>query len=267
MKSAIPTCVRPPCAAWQRRETTSRPFTISLLPISTCASEPPRPVTWACWYYAETKPNKGRIPLRLFSAGCGSLKKREARLGIISVTPKTAEEIQQLVAAAGNFANAPIVSLVGGGPNDPLGLRQQLALKLVLNAHSTALMAKLGRLIGNTMTFVSPSNLKLIGRATFLIQSHVNDTLGGHHWQEVRGSCRPLSYAEANVLLCSAKEFVKNREDAEAAEVALAIIRALEALKRQAFVSWEEALVILKTQGLSDYLSALNSPWPDREVP
>jgi len=43
-------------------------------------------------------------------------------------------------------------------------------------------MAKLGRVIGNTMTNVSPSNLKLIGRATYLIQSHVNDSLKKPGW-------------------------------------------------------------------------------------
>jgi len=57
-----------------------------------------------------------------------------------------------------------------------------MALKMALNAHSTAVMAKLGRVIGNTMTNVSPSNLKLIGRATYLIQSHVNDSLKKPGW-------------------------------------------------------------------------------------
>src|SRR5690606_4156030 len=57
---------------------------------------------------------------------------------------------------------------------DPLGLDRTLALKMALNAHSTAVMARLGRTVGNTMTAVQPGNLKLIGRATYLIQSHVN---------------------------------------------------------------------------------------------
>ena len=48
---------------------------------------------------------------------------------------------------------------------------------MLLNAHSTAVMAGLGRLVGNTMTNVSPSNLKLIGRATNLIRMHVNQAL------------------------------------------------------------------------------------------
>jgi N-acetylmuramic acid 6-phosphate etherase len=40
-----------------------------------------------------------------------------------------------------------------------------LYLKLLLNAHSTALMARLGRCQGNLMTYVRASNLKLIDRA------------------------------------------------------------------------------------------------------
>ena len=54
---------------------------------------------------------------------------------------------------------------------------QFVALKMLLNAHSTAVMAGLGRLVGNTMTNVSPSNLKLLGRATNLIRMHVNQAL------------------------------------------------------------------------------------------
>jgi N-acetylmuramic acid 6-phosphate etherase len=40
-----------------------------------------------------------------------------------------------------------------------------LFLKLLLNAHSTAVMARLGRCRGNLMTYVRASNLKLIDRA------------------------------------------------------------------------------------------------------
>lgn len=51
-------------------------------------------------------------------------------------------------------------------------------MKMILNAHSTAIMTKLGLVVGNTMTSVRPGNLKLIGRATNLIRMHVNDILG-----------------------------------------------------------------------------------------
>ncbi len=51
-------------------------------------------------------------------------------------------------------------------PLPPGGLLgAHLYLKMLLNAHSTALMARLGRCQGNLMTFVRASNLKLIDRA------------------------------------------------------------------------------------------------------
>jgi N-acetylmuramic acid 6-phosphate etherase len=71
----------------------------------------------------------------------------------------------------------PLIAVDLPSARDPLGLDRTLALKMLLNAHSTAVMARLGRTVGNTMTAVQPGNLKLIGRATFLIQSHVNAVL------------------------------------------------------------------------------------------
>jgi N-acetylmuramic acid 6-phosphate etherase len=71
------------------------------------------------------------------------------------------------------IVNIPIENLT----QDPFNLRYLIGFKMVLNAHSTAVMAKLGRVVGNTMAFVRPGNLKLIGRATYLILMHVNDTL------------------------------------------------------------------------------------------
>jgi N-acetylmuramic acid 6-phosphate etherase len=51
-------------------------------------------------------------------------------------------------------------------PLPPGGLVEaHLFLKMLLNAHSTAVMARLGRCRGNLMTYVRPSNLKLIDRA------------------------------------------------------------------------------------------------------
>lgn len=44
-------------------------------------------------------------------------------------------------------------------------LLDHLSLKLLLNMHSTLLMGRLGRFEGNLMTWVYPSNGKLIDRA------------------------------------------------------------------------------------------------------
>jgi len=46
---------------------------------------------------------------------------------------------------------------------------------MLMNSHSTAVMTKMGRVVGNTMTNVRAANLKLIGRATYLVMTHVND--------------------------------------------------------------------------------------------
>jgi N-acetylmuramic acid 6-phosphate etherase len=56
--------------------------------------------------------------------------------------------------------------LVGGVPRSPLDLPQSLVLKLLLNALSTAVMVVLGRVRGNWMTYVVPTNGKLLDRAS-----------------------------------------------------------------------------------------------------
>jgi N-acetylmuramic acid 6-phosphate (MurNAc-6-P) etherase len=152
-----------------------------------------------------------------------------------------------------------LVTLPVSDQYDPMGLRREIALKMLLNAHSTAVMAKLGRVIGNTMTSVSPSNLKLVGRATYLILAHVNDVLAQQAWQEKYGKTAALTYAEANAVLFDAIDFqTKNEKSGETAEVAMTIIRILETYKKKGFVSQEEVLDILQRQGLENYLLAHN---------
>ena len=141
---------------------------------------------------------------------------------------------------------------------DAFGIRQQMAAKMLLNAHSTAVMAKLGKVVGNTMTNVSPSNLKLIGRATFLIQSHVNDVLGTAEWVKENGRREPVSYGEANAVLYDAIATLKDKPAAagQTAEVAFSIIRILESLRLGRGLDPEQALALVRSPGLSDYLSA-----------
>lgn len=137
---------------------------------------------------------------------------------------------------------------------DPLTLRRQIALKVLLNAHSTATMAILGRVVGNTMTNVSPSNLKLVGRATFLIQSHVNDVLRRASWA---GSERreEITFSEANAVLFEAMDYVRSLDRKHTPEVALSIIRIVESLRRGRFTSWDEAREIIEKQPLATYLA------------
>jgi N-acetylmuramic acid 6-phosphate etherase len=139
-------------------------------------------------------------------------------------------------------------------PGDPITLRRQIALKMLLNAHSTAVMAALGRVIGNTMTNVSPSNLKLIGRATYLILSHVNDILGQPEWSAAHGPAAMITFTEANAVLMDAIDFVRSRGMGQTAEVALSIIRIVEALDRGVSVDWEKVQEILDKEGLAAYL-------------
>lgn len=139
--------------------------------------------------------------------------------------------------------------------HDPAGLRKQIALKMLLNAHSTAIMAMLGRVIGNTMTSVNPSNLKLIGRATYLIMSHVNGTINSKRWNEKYGRAELLTFEEANAVLFDAIDYITSIGSGQTAEVALSIIRILEALKSKDFVSWQKAHAILESTGLEQYLN------------
>lgn len=141
---------------------------------------------------------------------------------------------------------ALVLQLPLDNSQDPLKIRQHIALKMLLNAHSTGVMAKLGRVVGNTMTYVNPGNLKLIGRATFLILSHVNDRLA---------PADRISYADANAVLFDAIEYGKNHQKTgQNAEVGLCVIRILEALRNKNEISWEKAESILQTQGLEKYL-------------
>ena len=68
---------------------------------------------------------------------------------------------------------------------------------MIMNKHSAAVMTKLGRVVGNTMTNVRAANLKLIGRATYLGKTHIDDVIR-------RGNLRDateITYLEANALL------------------------------------------------------------------
>ena len=70
----------------------------------------------------------------------------------------------------------------------------RVGLKMLLNALSTCTMVRLGRVMGNYMVWVVPSNLKLIDRATRYIEK-----LTG------------LNYAQANHLLFEVLEYVEPR--------------------------------------------------------
>jgi N-acetylmuramic acid 6-phosphate etherase len=95
----------------------------------------------------------------------------------------------------------------------------RVAAKLVMNAISTCTMVRLGRVMGNYMVWVVPSNLKLIDRATRYITK-----LTG------------LEYAAANALLFEIVEYVEPRMKTDQAYppvVGMAVLRAKDQLTNE----------------------------------
>jgi hypothetical protein len=200
-------------------------------------------------------------PFRRFIDLC---QKKGSKLSLVFITEKSRKDIQKILKKIPGFnvrdKNTVVVVRIKD-ENDPFRVDQQIALKVLLNAHSTGVMARLGKVIGNTMTNVSPSNLKLIGRATYLIQSHVNDVLSRPDWVKLYGIRKPISYGEANAVLFDSIDYLqdKRQEAGQTAEVALTIIRILEALRQNRGLTSEEAFAIVKETGLSQYLSDVSS--------
>jgi N-acetylmuramic acid 6-phosphate etherase len=97
---------------------------------------------------------------------------------------------------------------------------KRVGVKLLLNALSTCIMVRLGRVMGNTMIYVVPSNLKLIERATRYI-NRLTD----------------LDYESANRLLFEIIEYVEPRMKSDQAYppvVGMAVLRARENLTNEA---------------------------------
>ena len=100
---------------------------------------------------------------------------------------------------------APESDLLLDGP-------RRVTVKLLLNALSTCTMVRLGRVMGNCMIYVVPSNLKLIDRAT----RYITQLTG-------------LDYEAANRLLFEVLEFVEPRMKSDRAYppvVGMAVLRA-----------------------------------------
>jgi N-acetylmuramic acid 6-phosphate etherase len=185
-------------------------------------------------------------------------KENNAALGFILVDDSNPDKIKKVISPLNLKPDKDVVIHFGlSQTGDPLGINRQALIKMLLNAHSTAVMARLGKVVGNTMTHVNPSNLKLIGRATYLIRSHVNDTISTEEWRQKFGRREPVTYAEANAVLYDAMEFVAKRGD-QLSEVELSIIRVLEALKKKQFIGWEESLRVQENIGLESFLEQLN---------
>jgi hypothetical protein len=144
--------------------------------------------------------------------------------------------------------------------NEPFSVNQKVALKILLNIHSTAVMARLGKVIANTMTHIRADSLKRIGQATHLIQTHVNDTMSRPQWVKQSGLQKPVSYGEANAVLFESLRFLhdKGSQAGQYPEVALSIIHILESLRQKRGLTQDEAFEILKNKGLARYLSEIS---------
>jgi N-acetylmuramic acid 6-phosphate etherase len=142
-----------------------------------------------------------------------------ARTGLIHLG--TAYSISQIRAAIAD-GNPDCVSVFVPLPETDLLLDgvKRTGLKLLLNALSTCTMVRLGRVMGNSMVWVVPSNLKLIDRATrYIVQ------LTG------------LNYEVANQLLFEVIEYVEPRMKSDQAYppvVGMAVLRAKHDLSNEA---------------------------------
>lgn len=140
---------------------------------------------------------------------------------------------------------------------DPLNIRTEIGLKMLMNAHSTAIMAKVGRVVGNAMSNVRAGNLKLIGRATYLIKMQIDDVLrrGAKHLPHSEDERKEISYEEANALLFDTTDFLCSFEARnQESPVPISIIRAIEAIRYGRFVSVKEADKVYAEWGLEKYL-------------
>lgn len=139
-----------------------------------------------------------------------------ASTGLIMLGDKTVGEARPL-------ADGPDLSVLVPVPVPDTGLLLQgvtrAGIKMLLNALSTCTMVRLGRVMGNTMVWVVPSNLKLIDRSTRYIQR-----LAG------------MEYEDACRLLHEVMEYIQPRMLADQAyppAVGLAVLRARHGLTNE----------------------------------
>jgi hypothetical protein len=185
-------------------------------------------------------------------------KEKKANLAMILVSDKDPQEVEEIISQMPIEKEQDVViPIVLEKSDDPLDVNRQTLLKILLNAHSTAVMARMGRVVGNTMTNVNPSNLKLIGRATYLIMSHVNDAVSQEEWAQKYGRIDAITYDQANAVLYDAMDFV-SKQAGQTSEVELSILRILEALRNDVSLGWKEVLSISETVGLEEYLEKHN---------
>lgn len=199
-----------------------------------------------------------------YSRFVSHFQKEGAGTAILFITEKSEKEVGKLIQKVPGFdpeGKDTVAVLTLDFQNDPLAINRLIALKIIMNAHSTAVMARSGRVIGNTVMAVNPDNPKSIGRATALILSHVNDVFKMPDWVKRHGIQNPISYGEANAVLYDAIGFLEGKRGGldQSIEIALSIIRILESLRLNKAISIEEALTFVRNKGLRQYLKDVTS--------
>lgn len=190
----------------------------------------PRAVTWPEWELAEVFGDEegarlSEVMRRIslddiykFRIGMDGLQHRGPRPGDAAIGVGTTEELaqgfiaEQLSVAASAGARTDVIRFDAPETDFLLGGVTRVGVKMLLNALSTCTMVRLGRVMGNFMVYVVPSNLKLIDRATRYVSK-----LSG------------LPYESACRLLFEVIEYVEPRMMADQAYppvVAMAVIRA-----------------------------------------
>lgn len=145
-------------------------------------------------------------------------RKAGAKTGLIFVgSPAACREVGEFAAKW----NPECVTVLLPVPETDILLNgvMRVGLKMLLNTLSTCTMVRLGRVMGNTMIWVVPSNLKLIDRATRYISRLAK-----------------LDYVTANRLLFEVIEYVEPRMKADQAYppvVGVSVLRAREGLTNE----------------------------------
>ena len=76
------------------------------------------------------------------------------------------------------------------------------------------------------MTNVRAANLKLIGRATYLAKTHIDDII---RRAKIQG-CSSIEYSEANALMFDTMEWLDQNDRSQESPVPLTIVRAIQGL-------------------------------------
>jgi hypothetical protein len=183
-----------------------------------------------------------------------------ARTALLVITDRSEKEINRAIQKLKGFdpdKKDVLLVLPIESAHDPLLINKLTAVKIILNAHSSALMARSDRIIGNTNTLIDPNDPKSIDRGTATIQSHVNDVLKNPEWVKQHGILKPISYGEANAVLFDTIGSIRQNggERERSFDLSPCIIRILESLRMKMGMGPEEALSISQDRGIRKYLN------------